>query len=497
MEHYGFWSLLPPLIAIVLAIRTRQVYLSLLVGIFLGWVILNNGNPLTGFFATLQGLVAVFEEPSNTRTILFSALVGALIAFIQRSGGVAGFVLRLNDWLQQQTSRNKAGSSIRKKVEGLAFLTGMLIFVESSISVLTVGALFRPVFDRLKIPREKLAYLADTSSAPSCILIPFNAWGAYIMSLLVLQGFDQPFWTLAQAFPYNFYPMLAVLIAVVLIFSGRDFGPMQKAEKRAHETGMVLGPEAKPLLSAEVTALEPKAGVPPRMRNMLLPIILMVLLMPVMLAYTGWNAVEDANVGWGYHALLAIGQGSGSSAVLYSVSITLLFSMILYRTQGILKLGELIDLTLRGISDLMPLALLMLLAFAIGNVCNALGTGLYAAEAVRGWLNPALVPAIVFIVSGFIAFSTGTSWGTFAIMISIAIPMAQGLNAPLPITLAAALGGGVFGDHCSPISDTTILASMASASDHIDHVRTQLPYALSAAAIALVLYLAGGWWLAG
>ncbi|WP_224999951.1 Na+/H+ antiporter NhaC family protein [Cesiribacter sp. SM1] len=493
MEHFGFWSLLPPVIAIILAIRTRQVYLSLLTGIFLGWVILSGGNPITGFFATLQGLVAVFQEPSNTRTILFSALVGALIAFVQRSGGVAGFVLRLDAWLQKKADNNASGSGIRKRVEGLAFLSGMLIFVESSISVLTVGALFRPVFDRLKISREKLAYLADTSSAPSCILIPFNAWGAYIMGLLALQGFDRPFATLVQAFPWNFYPILAVLLAVVLIVTGRDFGPMHRAEKRARETGQVLSPDAKPLLSAEVTALEAKPGVPPRMRNMLLPIVLMVLLMPLMLAYTGWDAVEEPGVSLGRHILLSIGQGSGSSAVLYSISITLLFSMLLYRAQGILKTGELIDLTLRGISDLMPLALLMLLAFAIGNVCNALGTGLYAAEAVKGWLNPALVPAIVFVVSSFIAFSTGTSWGTFAIMISIAIPMAQNLGSPLPLTLAAALGGGVFGDHCSPISDTSILASMASASDHIDHVRTQLPYALAAAAVALALYLVSGW----
>lgn len=492
MQHFGFWSLIPPLVAIVLAIRTRQVYLSLLVGVYLGWVILSGGNPLLGFFATIQGLVAVFQEPSNTRTILFSALVGALIAFVQRSGGVAGFVLRLDRWLQKQSAANASEARIVKNVQGMAFLTGMLVFVESSISVLTVGALFRPLFDRLRISREKLAFLADSSSAPSCILIPFNAWGAYIMGLLALQGFDQPFAALMGAFPYNFYPMLAVLLAIGLIVSGRDFGPMRKAEKRARETGQVLRPGAQPLLSAEVTALEPAPGAPPRMRNMLLPIGLMVLLMPLLLAYTGWDAVEEPGIGWGQRALLAIGQGSGSSAVLYSVCIALLFAMLLYRVQGILKLKELIDLTLRGISDLMPLALLMLLAFAIGGVCNALGTGLYAAEAVKGWLSPALVPAIVFLVSGFIAFSTGTSWGTFAIMISIAIPMAQALNAPLAITLAAALGGGVFGDHCSPISDTTILASMASASDHIDHVRTQLPYALTAAAGALLLYLVFG-----
>ncbi|EMR04707.1 Na+/H+ antiporter NhaC family protein [Cesiribacter andamanensis] len=494
MEHYGLWSLVPPLVAIVLAIRTRQVYVSLLVGIFLGWVILSGGNPLTGFFATLQGLVDVFKEPSNTRTILFSALVGALIAFVQRSGGVGGFVQRLDAWLRQSEARQagKNPTGVRRKVEGLAFLTGMLVFVESSISVLTVGALFRPVFDRLKIPREKLAYLADSSSAPSCILIPFNAWGAYIMSLLVLQGFERPFATLISSIPYNFYPLLAVLLVLVVIFTRKDWGPMRAAEVRAHTTGQVLRPGAKPLLSAEVTALEAKPGAPLRMRNMLLPIGLMVLLMPLMLAYTGWEGVTQEGIGPVGHFFRAIGQGSGSSAVLYSVSISLLVSAALYMAQGILTGGELVDLTLRGISDLMPLALLMLLAFAIGNICGALGTGHFAAEAVQGWLSPGLVPAVVFVVSGFVAFSTGTSWGTFAIMISIAIPMAQVLDAPLSLTLAAALGGGIFGDHCSPISDTTILSSMASASDHIDHVRTQLPYALLAAGGALLLYLAFG-----
>ena len=185
----------------------------------------------------------------------------------------------------------------------------------------------------------------------------------------------------------------------------------------------------------------------------------------------------------------AIGNGSGSSSVLYAVISAILVAMILYRSQGIMKLKEMVDLILKGISELMPLALLMLLAFAIGDACNQLGTGQYVANWSKDWISPEYLPAIVFVISSFIAFSTGTSWGTFAIMLAISIPMATIHGAELTLIIAATLGGGIFGDHCSPISDTSIISSMASASDHIDHVRTQLPYALLGGAITTILYL--------
>ncbi|HHJ53550.1 MAG TPA: sodium:solute symporter, partial [Caldithrix abyssi] len=188
----------------------------------------------------------------------------------------------------------------------------------------------------------------------------------------------------------------------------------------------------------------------------------------------------------------ALGQGSGSSAVLWAVLTALTVSAILYRVQKIFRLRELMDLTFKGIGGLIPLALLMMMAFAIGRVSRELGTGLYAAELSRQWLSPHFVPVILFVISSFIAFSTGTSWGTFAIMIAVGIPMAQAMDVSIPLTVGAVLGGGVFGDHCSPISDTTIIASMASASDHIDHVKTQLPYALLAAAVSALLYLIMG-----
>ena len=488
MDHYGIWSIFPPLIAIVLAIKTRQVFVSLLFGIWLGWIILNNGNLLSGTIAAVQALVDVFKDSGNTRTIMFSCLVGALIAFIQRSGGVEGFIKYINKLLAYFEKRQIGNNKII--VQLLAWMTGVAIFVESSINVLTVGAIFRPIFDKLKIPREKLAYIADSISAPTCILIPLNAWGAFIMGLIAAQGFENPFEIMLGALPLNFYPMFAMIIVVAVIVTQKDFGPMKKAEIRAKTEGKVLRDGAVPLISSDVVSLKKKGDIQPRARNMIVPIAIMVGMMPLMLVFTGWSEVENIE----QYSLLqqifyAIGKGSGSTAVLYSVLTAIISGSILYLSQKIFNFKEVIDLIFKGISGLIPLALLMMLAFSIGAVCRELGTGTYAAELSKEWLSPNFVPVIVFLVSCFIAFSTGTSWGTFAIMIPIGIPMAQTLGANLFLTVAAALGGGVFGDHCSPISDTTIISSMASASDHIDHVKTQLPYALLAGFLTALLYL--------
>lgn len=484
--EYGFLSVLPPIIAIILALRTRQVYIALLLGIWFSWVIINNFNFLQGTLAAIEGMVDVFKSPGNTRTIMFSALVGSLLIFIQYSGGVLGFI----NWLTEiidRLEKKKSGYS-RIVVQLLAMATGILLFVETSISSLTVGTLYRPIFDKMKIPREKLAYIADSSSAPSSILIPFNAWGAFIMGLLLTQGFDNPFELMLSSIPFNFYPMLAILIVFLVVFFKKDIGPMAKAEKRTRETGKLLNDNAKPMISEEITSYEPKTGVTPRAYNMIIPLAVMVFMMPINLAFTGWEAVA-ASDSFFDHLFQAIGQGSGSSSVLYAVLAAILVSMILYRAQGIMKTKEMINLALKGISELMPLALLMLLAFAIGNACNELGTGKFIADWSKDWLSPEFLPAIIFLISSFIAFSTGTSWGTFAIMMAISLPMAEVHQASIPLVIAATLGGGVFGDHCSPISDTSIISSMASASDHIDHVNTQLPYALMGGLLATLLYL--------
>lgn len=487
MTDYGFWSIIPPLLAIVLAIRTRQVFISLGLGIWAGWIIINRGNPLSGSVDTVSAMVDVFKNEGSTQTILFTLLIGSLIAFMQRSGGVNGFTNHINSRLDN--SRHSAD-----RVQVWAALTGLLIFVESNISALTVGTLFRPLTDRLKISREKLAYLADSTSAPSSILIPLNAWGGFIMGLLLVQGFDQPFLTLVSAIPFNIYPILAVIMVFVIIKTGRDFGPMRKAEKRARDEGKPLRDGATPMVSSDITMMEAIKDRPERAINMLLPVGLMVLAMPVMLVCTGWKNVEAAiHLSFFDHAIKAIGQSSGAESVLYSVLISLLISALAFRLQNLMRMKELVSTALKGMSGMVSMALLMVLAFAIGNLCNELGTGEYVARITHRWLSPSLAPLLVFITSCFIAFSTGTSWGTFAIMIAIAVPVAQSMDAHLPMVIAAAMGGGVFGDHCSPISDTTLISSMASASDHIDHVRTQLPYALTAGLAAALVYLLMGY----
>ncbi len=488
--EYGFLSIIPPIVAIVLALRTKQVYIALLFGIWFSWLIIKDWNFLEGTIAMIEGMVTVFQSEGNTRTIMFSALVGALLIFIQYSKGVEGFIQLINRKLIKLEDK-KAGYS-RVMVQILAAFTGLLLFVETSISALTVGALYRPIFDKLKIPREKLAYIADASSAPSSILIPFNAWGAFIMGLLLTQGVEKPFSVMLASIKYNFYPLLAIAIVFIIILTKKDFGPMKKAEKRTKETGLLMNSNAKPLVSDEITSFPPKEGIQAKAYNMIVPLLIMVFMMPVNLIYTGWNSVQTSSSFFN-HAIEAIGKGSGSSAVLYAVITALVVAMAMYFIQGIMKPKEAVALTLKGISELMPLALLMLLAFAIGDACKELETGVYIANVTKGWLSPELLPAVVFIISSFIAFSTGTSWGTFAIMLAISIPMSHIHGADLTIIVAATLGGGVFGDHCSPISDTSIISSMASASDHIDHVKTQLPYALIGGLITTALYVLIGY----
>jgi tetracycline resistance efflux pump len=483
---YGFLAVLPSLIAILLALRTKQVYVSLIIGIFSGWMIIQKGNPLSAFYATLQGFVDVFKSPGNTRTVMFCALVGALLLLIQKSGGVEGF-MRLVNQLLDSVERKKEGRS-RTVVQLMAWGTGILLFIESSINIFTVGTLYRPVMDKLGVSREKFSYIVDSGSVPSCLLVPFNAWGAFIMGLLAVQGFTDPFSAMFRAWPYNFYPMLALLSVLFIILTKKDFGPMAKAEERTRKTGKLMNDGAKPLLSADITMVEIKEGVKPKALNMLLPLGTMILMMPVMLVVTGWEKVIPG-LSFGQSVYQAIGQGSGSSSVLTSVAIAILVSFILYRSQKIFRTGEMFDLVMKGISGLIPLALLMMLAFSISDVCMKLQTGIYVANLSKSFLSPQLVPMVVFLIAATIAFSTGTSWGTFAIMMSIAIPMAKMTGANVDLVIAAVLGGGLFGDHCSPISDTVIMSSMASACDHLDHVKTQLPYAFVMGGITAILYL--------
>ncbi len=468
METYGWLSILPPLLAIFLAIKTKHVYISLVLGIWLGWTIIHSWNPVSGLVQTLGALVAVFKDEDNTRVVLFSAMIGAIITFTQYSGGMKGFI----NWIV-----GKGIVRTRKSAGFLAWFLGFIIFIESSICVLVSGAVTRPIFDKLKISREKLSYILDSTSAPKCILIPLNAWGAFVIGLLATQGVENPVRVLISSMPFNFYAILALLLVLITVLTEKDFGPMKKAEHRVRVENKLLRDGAEPLISAEVVQLEAKEGIPPRALNMILPVVTMVVMMPVVLFISGKGNLME---------------GSGSASVLWAVIAGLVVGAVAYRAQGIMKVKEITDIFMKGVGGLIPLASLMILAFAIGDICDALGTGPFVAQAAKSSLNPGIIPAVIFLVSCFIAFSTGTSWGTFAIMIPIAVPMINIIGLHPGLIIGAVLGGGVFGDHCSPISDTTIISSMASATDHIDHVRTQLPYALMAAGLSLVLFLIFG-----
>ncbi len=467
MNDPTWLSVLPPVLAIVLAIWTKQVVLSLFAGIWMGYTVLSAFNPLAGIARALDGTINVFTDPGDARVLIFTLLIGPLIATIERSGGVRGFVHYLE-------TRHWVHNGFRAQI--LAWVTGLVIFVESSITMLVAGSVSRPLFDRYRVSREKLAYLIDATSAPVCVMIPLNAWGAFIISLVASTGVENPLQTFIAAVPLNLYAITAILLAGVVIWKNINIGPMKKAEERT-QGGQVLWPGSVPIVDVSAEKEVDDSDHIPSAWLMALPILSMVLMMPIALYITG-----DGN----------IIEGSGSVSVLWSVILGISVAWVMTLSKGDSSIGELMQIFMKGAGDLLPIAVILLLALALGDVAKTLGTGDYVANLVSGNIPPVLLAPMVFILSAFIAFSVGSSWGTFAIMIPIAIPIALTLGIPAPLMLAAAISGAIFGDHASPISDTTVLASMASATDHIEHVRTQLPYALVAAAIA-----AGGFLMLG
>lgn len=461
-------SLLPPMLAILLAVRTRQVVVSLLLGILSGSLILLHGHPGQALADTMARLVNVFQDRSNVQVIFFCSLVGSLIALIERSGGLQGLV---NYIVSRDLIRTRRGAQL------LGFVVGMVIFVESNIKALLTGSVARPLCDRWRVSREKLSLITDTTDAPVCMLIPLNGWGALIVSLLTVQQVSDPVGVLAWSLPLSFYLYLALLVLLVAILLERDIGPMKQAEQRAQQEGKLLRDGAVPLMAEDVAALETKPGVTPRARNMVVPILVMVVMIFVGLYITGEGNLM---------------KGSGSTSVLWAVSTAVLVSILMAFVQRIFTLEEVSELVLKGIAGLAPLNVILVLAFAIGTVCQDLGTGPYVAQLFSSALPAWLLPLVIFVMTGVIAFSTGSSWGAFAIMIPVAVPTAMALDVHLPLAVGAVLSGGVFGDHASILSDTTIVSAMASVADLVDHFNTQLPYALVAAALSAMSYLVAG-----
>ncbi len=452
---YGVISIIVPLLTIVVAIWSKDVVISLLGGAFVGFLALSGYNPLMAFTALFNGIVGLFTEGWIVKTIIFIMLVGSIMEILERSGSVDEFV----EFLSQKAKKidSPTGAML------LAYIIGLVIFIESSITVMVASIVAKPLFDKNGVSREKLAYICDATSAPVCSMLPLNGWGALLLGLItasistgVTNG--EPVKILLEALLFNFYAIFTIIIVFVVIYKDINIGAMKKAIPRVYEPSVITNQKANPW-------------------KMLLPLIVLVGSVPVGLYLTG-----DGD----------IFKGSGSTSVYYAVIVTLLFSyLFLVPTRNITHSGY-FESIYKGLGNMIPITIVMLLAFLIGKVIGDLGTAKYLASLMGNNISPAIIPLLVFLLSSLMAFATGTSWGTFSIMMPIALALGGALGIPPALMVGTVMSGGVFGDHASPISDTTIISSMAAGCHNMDHVNTQLPYALIAATFASVAFLIAG-----
>ncbi len=447
----GWLTLLPPVVAIVFAMWKREVTLALLLGIFTAALILSGGNPALAFVDLLDRIVGVFSSAYNTRVLMFSLLIGALIQLIKISGGVTALV----NWLAEKRFTNN-----QRKAGTLPALLGTSIFIDTNMSILTAGVSSQAVFDQQKMSRERLAYIIDSTCAPISVLILLNGWGAAILGYVQETGVTDPVAVMISSIGYNFYAIITLIIVYYTVFSTRVYGPMRTMESVATKQS-----EDAPLLTAT------------KKRYMLMPLVFMVLSILVFMFITGEGDLR---------------QGSGSESVLWSVVLSIMLTFALLRFDAKKPTKFLMEQCFKGMGDLLPLVSLVLLAFALSSAMGDLGTAKFVTAVVSDSVPVFLIPALLFVIAAFVSFTTGTSWGTFGILIPIAIPLALGLGISPGLVLGAVLGGSVFGDHASPISDTTVIASLAAGCDLLDHVKTQLPYALTAGSLSVCVYLIFG-----
>jgi len=489
--HATAWSLLPPLLAIGLALWARQVVVSLFLGIWLGATMLV-GNPFFGFLRVVDTNIRQSLVNSDHISILvFSVLLGGMVGVMSRAGGTAGIV---------QVLEKLATTPRRTQI--VTWLMGVAIFFDDYSNTLIVGHSMRPVTDRQGVSREKLAFLVDSTAAPVACIAVVSTWVGYQVSVLgdsLLAGGSHlnPFSIFLESIPMAFYPLAALSLTFFSAAGGRDFGPMLAAERRAAQ-GEIIGPDAHPLADFDAAGLEAHPDAPRRWFNAALPVLTVVLLTLAGLYFTGLRELQEKG-GSDFSLSRIIGASDPFTVLLWASLSGLALAILLAVSQGILDLEEALEATMAGFRSMLIAVVVLTLAWSLGQVCTSLGTADWLKQAVAAWMPPGLLPAAVFVVAALVSFSTGTSWGTIAILTPLAIPLlleaAPHPGTLLPLCVSAILGGSVFGDHCSPISDTTVMSSMASGSDHVDHVRTQLPYALLAAGIAcLVGYLPMGLW---
>lgn len=478
-ENFGFLSILPPLIAIVLAMATRQVYASMFIAIWLGATFLNGYNPFLGLLRSMdEYMIGSVADPWYAQVLVFTMLIAAMVALMTRSGGanaIAGA-------LAKRAKTPRAGQLA-------AWGIGMMIFFCDYTSTLITGNTARPLTDRLRISREKLAYIVDSTAAPVATIGLISTWIGYELGIIgeafAKIGYDaSPYSLFLQSIPYRFYSVFALSLVVILAVTMRDFGPMYEAEIRARTTGKLLRDGAVPLAAGDTADLLPKEGIPYRAVNFIVPIAFLIVSTFVGLYWHGVN-VGGADPG---NILDAIGASDSVLVLLWTSMLSAVVTLIMVLVQKLLGFEEAFDTFMAGAKSVFAALVILVMAWALSAVTGELGADSYLVGLVTSSKVPyQILPLIIFFISCFMSFAMGTSWGVMGIVTPLAIPVAHAIAPHLLIpTLASVLTGAIFGDHCSPISDTTILSSTGSGSDHIDHVRTQMPYALLGAAVAAV-----------
>jgi Na+/H+ antiporter NhaC len=505
-QNEALWySILPPLVAIVFALTLKQVIPALFLGVWLGaWAILDFG--LAGLWGGLLDtfqiyVLKAFANPDHAAVVLFSMMIGGTIGIISRNGGMQGIVDNIVRW----------ADSARRAMLATASM-GLAIFFDDYANTLVVGNTMRPMTDSMGISRAKLAYIVDSTAAPvSCIAL-VTTWIGYEVGLIGdaidrIPGLDvEAYLLLLSTIPYSFYPILAILFVFMVAYTGRDFGPMLDAERRARSSN--ADPDAHLAEQATDDRIDPVPGKPRRAINAVLPIVVLVGGVVAGLIVTG---LQSPDIPADPRIQDIIGNADSYKALMWGSLVAMLTAATLTMAQGIMNLEDVVNSWYQGARSMFYAMIILLLAWALGEVTEVLGTAHFLVEVLGDTLPAAALPAIIFVLAAATAFATGTSWGAMGILTPLAIPLtwavleSQGIADAqhmhiLYSAIASVLAGSVWGDHCSPISDTTILSSMASGCDHIEHVRTQLPYAMT---VGLTSILTGSipvamgmpWWL--
>ncbi len=474
-----FWALIPAIVAIVLALITKEVYSSLLIGVIVGALFASKTVSETGavtgfnFVGTVRGvmeggIISVLSDSYNVGILIFLVILGTMVALMNKAGGSAAF----GEW---------AGSHIKSRVGAqlMTLLLGCIIFIDDYFNCLTVGSVMRPVSDKHKISRAKLAYIIDATAAPVCIIAPISSWAAAVAGFV--EGEDG-FSLFIHAIPYNYYAILTIVMMIVIILLKFDYGPMKRHEKNAMEKGDLFT-SGQPMTPVE----EVKTNERGRVIDMLFPIICLIISCIIGMIYTG-GFFEGANV------IEAFSNSDASLGLALGSFVALIITIIYMLLRRVLPFADCMKCLPEGFKAMVPAILILVLAWSLKSMTDTLGAATFVASAMANVADQFMgfLPAIIFLVGVGLAFATGTSWGTFGILIPIVVGVFPNNPQLLIVGIAACMAGAVCGDHCSPISDTTIMASAGSQSNHINHVSTQLPYALTVAFVSCVTYIIAG-----